>query len=374
MISLNLRPTLTSVPPLVGALRTDLQMSAAALALLTALPLLVFGLFSTSVPAIARAVGPQRAVTVALALLAATLLLRAGGGPGVLLVGTALAAVAIATSNVLIPGLIRRRHSHRAGLATGLYAMALGMGATLGAATAVPLQQSFGGRWQPALAAWAVPALIAFGAWHVVGRRTDSSLAVPVVAGPRSRMVRQPVAWAVLVFLGLQSLIFFTLIAWLPAFFQDLGYSPARSGLLLALAQLAGVPGSLIVPQLAMRSRHQVGYVAATVTLSVVGLLGLVLAPTSLPELWSVCAGIGSSAFPLGLALIVLRTHAPTATDALSGFAQGGAYLIAALGPVLAGSLHEATSSWRLPMIVLLVLCLPQLLAGMYAGRSRLIA
>jgi CP family cyanate transporter-like MFS transporter len=140
------------------------------------------------------------------------------------------------------------------------------------------------------------------------------------------------------------------------------------------VAQFAGIPGGLIVPQLAMRSRHQVGHVIATTLLTAVGLLGLIVVPTTVPELWSACAGLGSSAFPLGLALIVLRTRLPTATDALSGFAQGGAYLLAALGPVLAGTLHEATGGWHLPMVVLLVLCVPQILAGVLAGRARLIA
>ncbi|WP_448624409.1 MFS transporter [Geodermatophilus sp. URMC 64] len=374
LISLNLRPSLTSVPALVDALRSDLHLSAGFLALLTALPLLVFGLLSTSVPGIARALTPERTLACALGLLTVTLSLRVIGGPTTLLIGTALAATAITVTNVLIPGLIRRDHSDRAGLATGLYAMALGMGASAGAATAVPLQDLFGGRWQPALAAWALPALLALAGWQLVTRAGRRSSAVDVRPHTDGRMLRQPIAWAVLLFLGLQSLIFFTLIAWLPAFFQDLGYSPGRAGFLLALAQLAGIPGGLIVPQLAMRSRHQVGYVVATTLLNVVGLLGLVLAPTAAPDLWAVSVGVGSTAFPLGLTLIVLRTRVPTATDALSGFAQGGAYLIAALGPLLAGTLHDATSSWRVPMVVLLLLCLPQLVAGMSAGRARLIA
>jgi len=374
LISLNLRPALTSAPALVDALRSDLHLSASFLALLTALPLLVFGLFSSSVPAIARALTPERTLAAALGLLSLTLVLRVIGGPATLLIGTALAATAITVMNVLIPGLIRRDYSHRAGLATGLYAMALGMGASAGAATAVPLQDMFGGRWQPALAAWALPALLALGGWQLIARRGQRFSPGHGRPPADARMLRQPIAWAVLIFLGLQSLVFFTLIAWLPAFFQDLGYSPGRAGFLLALAQLAGIPGGLIVPQLAMRSRHQVGYVVATTMLSIVGLIGLVLAPTAAPELWSVSVGIGSTAFPLGLTLIVLRTRIPRATDALSGFAQGGAYLIAALGPLLAGTLHEATSNWRVPMIVLLLLCLPQLLAGMSAGRARLIS
>jgi CP family cyanate transporter-like MFS transporter len=201
LISLNLRPSLTSVPPLIDALRSDLHMSAGTLALLTALPLFVFGLFSTSVPAIARALGPERALTTALGFLVVTLLLRVAGGPVIMLAGTALAAAAIAMSNVLIPGLIRRDYSDRAGLATGLYAMALGMGATAGAATAVPLRDLFGGRWQPALAAWAVPAVLALGGWQLVARRGRSSAPVEVVR-PGGRMFRQPIAWAVLVFIG----------------------------------------------------------------------------------------------------------------------------------------------------------------------------
>lgn len=373
LIAVNLRPALTSVPPLVSSLRTDLHLSSGALAAVTALPLLVFGLLSMAVPAIGRAWRPERAMAGALGLLVVALVVRTASGPVTLLVGTGVAAAAIAMLNVLIPGVVRRDFHDRTGLATGLYAMALGVGATAGAATAVPLHDLAGGRWQPALAAWTVPAALALAAWLVVGGMRRGPSRVLVDGGVPTRMFRQPLAWSVLAFLGLQSLVFFTLIAWLPALLQDGGQSPTRAGAMLAVAQFAGIPGSLIVPQLAMRGRNQVVPVVATVALTAIGLAGLAFAPAAAPWVWSVCVGVGSTAFPLGLTLIVLRARSASATDSLSGFAQSGAYLMAAVGPLLAGSLRQTTNDWQVPMLALLALTVPQLIAGMYAGRDRLI-
>lgn len=372
LLALNLRPAVTSVPPLVGTLRTELHMANGTLAVLTALPLLTFGVFSLVVPIIVRARGPEKTLAWAVGMLALALVARTASGTTTLLIGTAVAATAIAILNVLIPGVIRRDHHEHVGLAMGLYAMALGVGASAGAAAAVPIQDMFGKRWQPALAVWAAPALLALWSWLAVVRRHRAPVA-QTASRVANRMFRQPLAWTILIFLGVQSLVFFTLIAWLPAFFQDIGYSPAKAGLLLAVAQLAGIPGGLIVPQLAMRSHNQIRHVIVTTMLTAVGLAGLAFAPTSAPWVWSVAVGLGSTAFPLGLTLLVLRAGSAAATDSLSGFAQSGAYMIATLGPLLAGALREATGDWQVPMLVLLVLLVPQIFAGILAGRDRLV-
>ena len=79
--------------------------------------------------------------------------------------------------------------------------------------------------------------------------------------------------------------------------------------------------------------------------------------------------GIGLCTFPLILTLIGLRARTPAGTAALSGFTQSTGYLIAAIGPFGMGFVYDLTGGWTVPLIGLVVLVVPQLLAGLSVAR-----
>ncbi|MCP9981506.1 hypothetical protein [Actinomadura madurae] len=80
--------------------------------------------------------------------------------------------------------------------------------------------------------------------------------------------------------------------------------------------------------------------------------------------------GVGTgSAFPLAYTLLSLRSPSPSAAARLSGMAQTGGYLLAATGPLAVGVLHEATGGWNVPLVLLLVLVVPELAVGLLAAR-----
>ena len=226
-----------------------------------------------------------------------------------------------------------------------------------------------------ALALWGVLAVLALVVWvprAVLVRRRGADAAGPARAGGIAGLWRDPLAWSVTLFMGLQSLHYYALTAWVPTIFVDAGRTPSQAGLLLGLAGVFGLVASAVTPLLATRLRHQSGLIAALAVLYVVGYVGLLVSPGTGAVLWMALLGIVQGAnIALALLLIALRSPDAAHTSQLSGMAQGVGYCLAALGPLALGALHDATGSWSVPLIVLLVLVAPVVVAGVLAGRAR---
>lgn len=373
LIALNLRPSLAGVGPLVADIRQATGLTNTALGLLTTLPLLAFGVISTLTPLVTRRLGLERTLAAALFFLGVGVALRGTGSVPLLFGGTLLLGMAIAFGNVLLPSLVKRDFPAKSGLMTSLYSSAMGIGATVGAGISVPLAAAFG--WRGSLAAWAVPAFVAFAVWlpqlrdrtlpRTTGRLRD---ALRHLGGSR-------IAWYVALFLGLQSLTFYVILAWLPEILQSRGLAPDYAGWMLALSQGAGIVGTAITPLWAGRLRDQRRLVAALAALESVGLVGLLFPGTALVPLWvSIIGFVLGGTFGLALLLIVLRTTDTQTATELSGMAQSIGYLLAALGPALFGFLHDQTQGWTLPLLFLLVILLAKLFMGLGAGKPQRIS
>jgi MFS transporter, CP family, cyanate transporter len=373
LLAANLRPAAAGIGPLLGRIQTDTGLSSFGAGVLTTLPVLCFGALAPLAPVLTRRLGERTTVAVALAVLLLGLLVRLVPGLGFLFLGTALAGAAIAVGNVLLPVLVRGNFPDRIGLLTGLYTTSLVGFAALAAGVSVPVANAFGGGWRPGLAIWAVPAVIALAVWAPQLRRRRPAAAGTGhrVVGARS-LLRDPVAWSVTLFFAVQSAGFYATLAWLPSVFHSHGISTTKSGLLLSLSLVAGLIPALTLPSLAARAHDQVRFVVAVITCIAAGWLGVILAPTAAPYAWAILLGLGqNAAFPLALTLIVLRGGSVTNTAGLSTLVQTVGYLVAALGPLAIGALHDATGSWTPPLIVLLSLLAPQLVLGLAAARNR---
>lgn len=381
LITVNLRPAIVAVSPLLDGIREQTGMSGATAGLLTTLPVLCFGALAPLAPRLSRRLGPEAVVVAAMLLLLAGILVRLSSSLAVLFAGTVLIGGAIAVANVLLPSMIKRDLGHATGMAMGVYAMALSAGGALAAAITVPLQDGIGSGWRTTLALWAllaVPAVLAAGGWLLLRRRQGGGrrAAAAGVRAARSRAAislwRDPVAWQVTLFMGLQSLQFYAAAAWLPTIFADHGFSESRAGLMLALATIVGTLSSLVMPILAGRALDQRRLVVTTIALYALGTVGLLAAPTAAGPLWMALIGFAQGAgISLALTMIVLRSPDPEHAAALSGMAQTVGYLLAATGPFALGALHDASGGWTVPLLVLLVLLVPLLLSGLGAGRRR---
>ena len=374
-LAANLRPALTSLAPLIGEIRADTGISNGVAGLLTTLPLLAFGVFSTLAPRLARRFGVERALLASLLLLAASILLRSAGPAAALFSGTAVLGAAIAIGNVLLPGLIKREFPSRAGPMTSVYTTSLAISAALAAAGSVPISQGLGIGWRASLALWAVPALLAAAAWlpQLRGSRPadEDARGTARTAQTVSGLWRSPLAWQVTLFMGLQSLAYYVTLTWLPEILQQEGLSAGRAGLLLALAQAVGVAGMFSAPLIAGRRPSQKGVVVVAAGLAGAGTLGLLVSGGTAAALWVVLLGVGQGAcFSLALTLFALRAPDSEHAAALSGMAQSVGYLFAATGPFLFGVLRDLTHSWTLPLVVLLAVSAGLLVTGLGAARD----
>jgi CP family cyanate transporter-like MFS transporter len=379
---LNLRTAITSLPPLFPDLQTSLHLSSAALSLLAATPAICFGVVSAFTAWLNRRYGEEMILLVALVLLTAGLLLR-GVAPGIMLFpGTVLAASAIAVLNVLLSSMAKRRWPERAGLLLGIYLTTLSAGAILSSLLSVPLYRSSGGSVRLALGVWAAPAALAVLLWlpqlryrtaGIVPANAEpvaDGVAVPALPRPGVKMYRYALAWQVTAFMGLQGLLYYAALSWLPTIFQDRGDSAVTAGNLLALMGVGNLATSLIVPVLAHRRPSQRALIVPSLIGTAAGLAGSLWAPLGSAPFWVLVLGVSQGSC-LGLAIFFMMARAPDADAAasLSAFSQSVGYLVASVGPLMVGLLHSATGSWNIPVALLLVLCAAELATGLLAGR-----
>jgi CP family cyanate transporter-like MFS transporter len=367
LVALNLRPAVVGVGPLLADIRADEALTATAAGVLTALPVLCFGALAPVAPRLARRIGIERALLSALVVLALGCVVRALPGVAALFGGTVLIGAAIATGNVLMPALVKRDFAHRTGLMTAAYSASISVGGAMGAALTAPLADGLGLGWRAALGAWALWAVAAAVCWLPQLRRVARP---PASAPPVTALRRSPIAWQVTAYMGLQSLGFYATTSWLPAVFTDRGYLPATAGVLVATMSLTGIAGGMAAPVLAARSQRQRWLAVLITVTTAIGLAGVLVPGVELVA--CVVLGIGQGA-ALGLALTLMTVRAPDSAHAaqLSGMAQCLGYMLAATGPFAVGALHDLTDGWTVPLVVLLVLLVPQAVVGMLAGRDR---
>jgi CP family cyanate transporter-like MFS transporter len=383
-LAFNLRAAITSLPPIFPELHGALHLSAASQAVLAAIPVLCFALFSGVAAPLSRAFGDERVLGAALVLLAGGLLLR-GADPGVLLFpGTVLAGGAIALMNVLLPSLVKRRRPERAGLLIGLYLLSLSAGAIVGSLIAVPVFQGAGGgagAVKLTLGLWALPALVGAAVWlpQLRYRTLPESASMTAASPPAERRRRPPLGlwrhaltWQVTAFMGLQSLSYYATLSWFPTVFRDRGLTAVHAGALLAVMNLGNAVTALLVPVLAHKFADQRLLAVGSTLITGVGLVGAALGPLAAAGPFIFALGLGQGAsLGLGIFYTLARAPDPATAASLSAFAQSIGYLVAAAGPLLLGFLHTATGGWTIPVWVLVGVVALQLVTGWLAGRDK---
>ena len=374
-VALNQRPAVVSVSPLLGDLRADTGLSAAMAGLLTTVPVLCFGAFAPLAPRLARRFGLETAVALSLVLLAGGILLRLLTPVAALYGGSLVAGASIALANVLLPAYVKREFA-RPGAVMGVYSAALNVGAALGAAVTVPLGAALGFGWRASLGMWVVVAVVALALWLPVAGtgRAHRSVGPDVAGGGSWGLLRQPLARQVTFYLGMQSVQFYSMVAWLPTLLADNGVPVREGGVLLGVSNIIGAGGALVAPALAGRMRTQRPLVLVVGAAYAGGLIGLAVAPGSATLLWVALFGVAQgSGFALALTLIVLRSPTPLVAARLGGVAQCLGYLVAAAGPLVLGALHDATGGWTWPTLLLVVLLVPMTWFGWFAGRDAVV-
>jgi CP family cyanate transporter-like MFS transporter len=378
VLSLNLRPAAVSVGPVLDELQAGLDMSPLAAGLLTALPVLSFATIGALAPRLARGVGIHRLTLLALVCVTVGLALRARvDHTPTFLVLSFVGLAGMAAANVLLPSLVKAHFPGHVGLMTAIYSTALAVGLTGASLLTVPIARGgFGDGhvdWRRGLFAWALVSLVAIVPWLGLLRHDqppEDADGRPGAAPIRlAAVARTRLGWVMAAFFGLQSLQAYSVFGWAAQVYRDAGFSAGTAGVLLGVITGVSIPLSLLIPLLAARRDDQTPIVLALMACYPVGYVGLMVAPRAGAWLWAVVIGIGLCTFPLILTMIGLRARTAVGTAALSGFTQSVGYLIAVLGPFGVGALYDATGGWTAPLVLLLVLSVPQLVVGMMSAR-----
>lgn len=354
LASLNLRPAINSVSPILQTLRHDLGMSAFTASLLTSLPVLCMGLFSPLAVSWGRRFGLERMIGWSLAVIGLGNALRIATHSAFAMLATALlAGIGIAAIGPLLSGFIKSRFPARVPAMVALYTIALALGATAASGLSIPLQHALHS-WQYALALWAVLALFAFAVWRWAvpqpAPRPDNAQAAVVAKLPW----RSGEAWLLTLSFGALAMLFFSVTAWLPPVVQDLGFGKAYAANMLTLFSITQVPVSLILSMLLKRVPSRLVWLFVG---SVFLLTGFVLLELSAPP-WIavVLIGIGPGLlFPINLMLPIDASANAHEAAAWSAMTQSAGYVIGAFGPILLGWLYDAAGGYSAVLIAGLI-------------------
>ena len=367
-LTLLLRPPLAAIGPLLPQIQSTLGLNAAELGLLTAIPVLCFGVGAFAGPWVQRRLGLSKAFTLILVLLAITIATRVWFGFWYLLVATVAMGIGIALSNVLFPALIRAEFPGTVPRMTATYTTMLSGFSAVASGIAIPLSAALGS-WQTALSLFAIPGLLGLITW-VITLRVNHPIEESVESGSESANVwRQPLTWAIAAFFGLQSSNFYVLLNWLPSMLIDRGMPGVNAGGVVAFMSMIGIPVGMVITANLKRIKNLTSVVLAISAVTALGLGIFALGPAfAIPA--SILTGVGlSSSFPLSLALIGTKGKTQQTTTALSSISQGAGYLFSAASVFFAGLLHEWFGSWNPTIGVLIAAALLQSFAGIYAAK-----
>ncbi len=373
LTGLNLRTAVNSIGPVLEELQRGLHLSSGQAGLVTTMPVLCFATIGFAGPPLSARFRDGHVLAGALFTMAAGLVLRAVAGSfWLFLAGTVFAMVGGALGNVMLPALVKRYFPTRTGLLVGAYSTALSLGGAVAAVSAAPIAQAAGPStgWRWALGAWAVLALVAVVPW----------LAVPARPGGRGQgqpairlrvLARSPLAVAMALFFGLQSVEAYVIIGWSAQYLRDAGLSAGAAGLLLGVNSVVVIPLNAVIAPLTVRPRMQRPMLIVFCVAYVVGWLGLWMAPLSVPLLWMILLAVGMGSFAMVLALLGMRARTAETTTALSTVAQGWGYVLAGTGPLLVGILRGLTGSYTGMFVVVLVATGGLLVTGWLVSRER---
>lgn len=354
LIAVNLRAGITSVGPLIGIIRDDTGISNALAGMLTTLPLLAFAILSPLAPGLARKYGIETVLLFSMIVLTVGIWVRSISSPWTLMLGTALLGMAIAIGNVLLPSLVKRDFPRNIGLMTGTYSMSMNMLAAIASGISIPLASQPGLGWQGSLIVWSALSVLASIVWISQRRRGVASVSNVTSLPKGSNIMKSKLAWQITLFMGLQSFTFYVNISWLPEILHSQGLDYTSAGWMLSILQFVSLPFSFIIPVLAGRRPNQRLLVLISAASMFAGYVGLLSGLQSLNILWVILIGIsGGANFSLSLMFFTLRTRTVHEAAALSGMAQSFGYLLAAIGPMLIGYMHDSTDGWSIPLMIL---------------------
>lgn len=366
LLAINMRSPIVMLGSVAPILKDALGLTDNMIGWLGALPMPAFALGSLLSPYVARRFGLERTLVLMVAIISISLMVRVLGNSWLFFIGTGVMALAIGFVNTLGAPIIKKHAPNHIALMTGLLSLCMSVFAGLTAWAVLPLTTA--SSWQFGLGSWAIVGLITAMIWYVISRQTAAH--TPATSThTRFNAWRNINAWLLAAFMGIQSVLFYGMAAFLPSIGVAKGMTLDEATKLALTFQIAAPFTIISLTWLTKRGVSvRISAIIATL-LNVMGVSGLIYFPAQL-HLWSLLMGLGvASIFTLSLMMFSLRTHdADTARD-VSGMVQAVGYSIAFTGPVMLGELFEIHQDWHMPLLALLALMAVNVVVAWFATR-----
>lgn len=373
LISAGLRSAVASVSPIMASIEKDVTFTPLTIGLLGMLAPLTFAVIGSLTPLVARRLGLEWTMVTAAVFIGVGQIIRGTATDSSGFLGWTIVTMAgIGAANVLLPPLIKKFFPDRISAMSSVYIVMAVVSSIFPAYFAAPLEQAAG--WRISIGSWGLIALSAAVPWLATlykERGQDLTYAIAHAPGVAKRVWTSPTSWAMTLGFAVAAFETYVMFAWLPVMFQErIGMTAAESGVALAVYAALPLPMGFIIPRLVGRLDNLFVLFAAASAAFVIGSLGLWLLPSTMTWLWIIVAGLGSSLFTVNLAMIAFRTTTQAGAVVLSGMVQGVGYALGALGPLLFGIMHEASTDWTGEFVLLVGVGLLPLISGFILRRK----
>lgn len=372
LLGVCMRMPITAIPSVIKPIAASFHVVPNSLGILTTIPLICFAILSSPVSSLAQRWGNELVLAVAMLIMAIGSWLRIFSFTS-MIIGTILVGAAITCINVLLPPIIADHYPQQIGSVTGAYNVSMSLFAAIGAYAITPITNH--SSWQLAVILLTVIIVITLLVW-LPNLRFNSRGADDNAESAGVNMWKHPGAWMLLFYFGLQSFIFYAVVAWLPSIATDAGLSNDQASIVAGLFQLFSIPFAFITPVLAgrMADRRPLFLLAGGLPIIATAMMYWHTSSFAYFVIVTLLMGIGSStAFALSMTLFSLKTRTAADTRNLSSMVQTVGYLIAATGPVILGRLNAITHGWDMGLTVLILVSLFVIIFGFLAERHQYI-
>ena len=359
-LSLILRTPITSVGAIVGPLKSILDINNTVAGFITTIPLIAFAIFSPMVAKLSNKAGLEKTLLLAALVISIGLGLRFYINTYVFFITTFIIGVGITIGNVLLPGLVKKYYPEKLGLMTGFYAVVMNVGAAVAAGISYPiLSSNIGGeKFSTGLAVniWIIIAVINIFVYTAMSKNSS----VSEVKDKHEKVhgyFKYSKMWTIMLSMGLQSALFYCSVSWFAEIMISKDFSPETAGLLLSISQFAQFPSTFIVPILADKVHNKL-IIPVVITIGyLVSLIGMLNTSGNFVLMLIfiiIFALAGGGSFSYVMYLFSVKSRNESEAADISGLAQSGGYLLAAIFPPLLGYIRDI-SDWNKALYVLIL-------------------
>ena len=374
LVALSMRAGINLIGPLIPILKEYFGLSNLQLSILAGIPLLCFSGSSLLMRFIGRFGSSNKIIKFAISALFFGLLFRATTGLPGLFIFSFLVGIAIAVMNYEIPAWIKEHASGDTGFMTGIYSTVMGLCGGLAMAIAVPLAQLNSWSWRFSMVPWILLAGVTALYWHL--RIKDEAAIEIVPAKPfwKTGAFKNPIAWAMVAYFGLQSFTYYATATWLPTILTTKGFTLSHAALWVSISGMIGSAVGLAAPHYVDKYSDKRKILTINSSFIAIGFALIALQSGPILFIWLCITNIGMSInFPVALMLAGTKSKTPESTRNLSTMMQSVGYLLAATGPAYVGSVFDWSGSWNIAIFAVVFICVLQVLVSRVVGKESII-